>query len=71
MIDENKTRITITIGKEVLEKLEKYCIRLGITKSAYIAYIVATTLDTQEQLMQGVTSGMVDAATTTDMQVMR
>lgn len=64
MIDENKTRITITIGKEVLEKLENYCIRLGITKSAYISYIVATTLDTQEQLMQGVTHGMVGAATT-------
>ena len=64
MISKNKVRFTVTIGKEINEKLEAYCYRTGMSKSAYIAYLVATTLDTQEQLMQGVTRGMVGAATT-------
>lgn len=60
-VAEDKTRVMVTLGNDVLERLEAYCKRLGISKSAYISYTVATALDTQEQLVSGVTAGMVGA----------
>lgn len=59
---EKKASINITIDSGVLERLDAYCKRIGLSRSAYISYMVATSLDSQEQLMGGITNGMVNAA---------
>lgn len=50
-VAEDKTRIAITIGKGVLERLDEYCRRTGMSRSQYIAYCVAHQLDSETQVM--------------------
>lgn len=65
MIADNKRRVMVTLSDELLERLEEYCNRIGITKSAYIAYTVATSLDTQQQLVGGISALMARSVTAT------
>jgi metal-responsive CopG/Arc/MetJ family transcriptional regulator len=57
-IAENKTRVAITIDKGVLERLDAYCARSGMSRSQYISYCVAHQLEAEER----VTSGVMDMA---------
>ena len=50
-IPENKTRITITVGRGVLEKLDGYCEETGLTRSAAIGSIVAEHLSGRDRVM--------------------
>lgn len=61
-ISDNKSRVMVTFNNELLGKLDDYCERIGISRSAFISYTVATALETQSQLVAGVTSGLVGAA---------
>lgn len=55
---EGKTRVQVTLGNEVLEKLDEFCRRTGMSRSSYISYIVATTLDQYENLSQAAADGL-------------
>ena len=57
-IADNKSRVTITIDKGVLDRLDTYCERTGMSRSQYISYCVAHQLDVEERM----TSGVMDAA---------
>ena len=50
-IPEDKTRVGITMGNDLLARLDAYCDRTGMTRSGYIAYAVAHQLDTETQTM--------------------
>lgn len=50
-IPENKTRITITLGKGVLANLDEYCDETGLTRSAAIGSMVAEQLSTRKRLV--------------------
>ena len=62
-IADNKARITITLGRGVLERLDAYCERSGMSRSAYISYCVAYQLDAQNQITDGVVSATRDVLT--------
>lgn len=55
---EKKTRINITIDEGVLERLDAQCKRMGMSRSAYITYTVAASLDSTNQILSGVTALM-------------
>lgn len=48
---ENKTRITITLGRRVLEKLDDYCDETGLTRSAAISTMIAAQLASRREIM--------------------
>ena len=54
-IAEGKSRVTITLGNELLGKLDDYLRTTGMSRSSYISYVVATQLYQQERLTDGVT----------------
>lgn len=56
-ISEDKTRVTITLGNALLEKIDEYCANTSQTRSGYIASVVGRDLYTQSQTM-----GQVSAA---------
>lgn len=53
-IADNKTRVAITIDKGVLERLDAYCKRSGMSRSQYISYCVAHQLELEERATNGV-----------------
>lgn len=53
-IADTKTRVAITIDKGVLERLDEYCQRSGMSRSQYISYCVAHQLEVEERLTNGV-----------------
>lgn len=57
-VAENKTRVAITIDRNVLERLDAYCARSGMSRSQYISYCVAHQLEVEERM----TSGVMDMA---------
>lgn len=57
-IADTKSRVAITIDKGVLERLDEYCQRSGMSRSQYISYCVAHQLEVEERL----TSGVMDMA---------
>lgn len=59
-IADNKARITITLGKGVLDRLDAYCERSGMSRSQYISYCVAHQLDTENQAMDTVMGAVSD-----------
>ena len=62
-ISSDKTRISVTIGNDLLENLDAYCKRTGLTRSAYISYVVASSLDASSQLVSRVASIASDKLT--------
>lgn len=50
-IPEDKARVAITLGKPLLARLDAYCERTGMTRSAYVTYALAHQLDTENQTM--------------------
>jgi len=59
-IAESKTRVAITIDNGVLERLDAYCKRSGMSRSQYISYCVAHQLDVETQAMSNLTGVMRD-----------
>lgn len=57
-IADTKTRVAITIDKGVLQRLDEYCQRSGMSRSQYISYCVAHQLDLENR----VTGGVLDMA---------
>lgn len=57
-IADSKSRVAITIDKGVLERLDAYCKRSGMTRSQYISYCVAHQLEVEDRM----TSGVMDMA---------
>lgn len=53
-IARNKERVTITIDKGVLSRLDAYCERSGMSRSQYVSYCVAHQLDSEQQIADGV-----------------
>lgn len=58
---EGCTRITITLGNNVLEKLDAYCEQSGLSRSAVIGDIVGTNLGVMEKLTSSVSQELVSA----------
>lgn len=58
---EGKTRITITLGDGVLEKLDAYCEQSGLSRSAVIGDIVGSQLGAFEKITQSVSEELVSA----------
>lgn len=61
-IAEGKKRVQVTFGDEVLEKLDAFCKETGMTRSSYITYIVATSLQQYEKLSNAAADGIKQAA---------
>ena len=57
-IADSKSRVAITIDKGVLERLDAYCARSGMSRSQYISYCVAHQLEVEDRM----TSGVMDMA---------
>ena len=62
MISENKTRVQVTLGNELLGKLDEFCRRTGMTRSSYISYIVATSLDQYDKMSRAAAEGVQQLA---------
>lgn len=50
-VNDNKTRIQISIANELLEKINAYCVVAGISKSAYLSMLAARDLDDTERYL--------------------
>lgn len=57
-IADSKSRIAITLDKGVLERLDAYCKRSGMSRSQYISYCVAHQLEVEDRMA----NGMIDVA---------
>ena len=60
---EGKKRVQITLGDELLEKLDEFCSHTGMSRSAFIASCVAERLDTQRRVYEMLSkslSGIID-----------
>lgn len=44
-------RLQLQLPDAVMDRLQAYCDRCGMTKQSFVAYLISTTLDTQEQLL--------------------
>lgn len=60
-VKDGKTRITITLGDAVLEKLDAYCEMSGLSRSAVIGDIVGTNLGVMEKMTKSVTDNLAEA----------
>ena len=49
---KGKTRLQITLSDELLAKMDAYCKRLGVSRSNYVAMLVAQNLDTMSRMME-------------------
>lgn len=52
MVADGKKRVQITFSEAVLDRLDAFCEETGMTRSTYISYIVATSLDQYRNLSQ-------------------
>lgn len=53
-VADSKTRVAITIDRAVLDRLDAYCKRSGMSRSQYISYCVAHQLEVEERMTNGV-----------------
>lgn len=47
-----KTRMSIMLPTELMEKLETYCNSIGMTRQSFVAYLIGTTLETKDALIK-------------------
>lgn len=57
-IPEDKMRVGITLSKALVARLDAYCERTGMTRSAFISYALSHQLDTEAQAMSYVQSAI-------------
>lgn len=60
-----KTRVQVTFGNDVLDRLDKFCKETGMTRSSYITYITATSLQQYDNLSRAAADGVKQAAIST------
>lgn len=58
MVPEGKSRITVTLGNRVIEKLDEYCEMTGLTRSAAVGSIVAGALVLERPVLDLYRGGM-------------
>jgi metal-responsive CopG/Arc/MetJ family transcriptional regulator len=54
-----KSRIQVTISPELLARLDAYCKRIGVSRSAYIQIVLGQNLDGLERMYANVSDGIV------------
>ena len=54
-----KSRIQVTISPELLARLDAYCKRIGVSRSAYIQIFLGQNLDGLERMYANVSDGIV------------
>lgn len=59
---EGKKRIQVTFSEALIERLDAYCERTGMSRSAYITYAVASTLDSYEALQHTTVKALAEQA---------
>lgn len=62
--EEMTRKIQLSLPEEVFDRLTAYCDRTGMTKQSFIAYLVSSSLDAQEQLMAAAKLSLIEAAAT-------
>lgn len=50
-LPEGKTRVQITLGDELLAKMDEFCAQSGLSRSAYIATLVSNDLWAKTSVM--------------------
>lgn len=45
----DRARIQVTFSPALLERIDAYCSRIGVTRSAWIQIVLAETLDRRER----------------------
>lgn len=55
---DGRKRIQITLGEKTLENLEAYCERSGMSRSSYIEYVIASSLDTATEMKRNIEAAM-------------
>lgn len=53
-----RERIQVSISPQLLERLDAYCSRIGVSRSAFIQTTLGQTLDQIERLSAGVVEGL-------------
>lgn len=61
-VKEGRTRVQVTFGDEVLARLDSFCERTGMSRSSYITYIIATSLEQYENLSKAAIEGIQSAS---------
>lgn len=59
---KGKKRIQITLSEKLLGRLDEYCERTGISRSAYISYVVGSSIDTSDALRAATASELAKQA---------
>ena len=55
---DGRKRIQITLGEKTLQNLESYCERSGMSRSSYIEYVIASSLDTATEMKRNIEAAM-------------
>lgn len=57
-----RKRLQITLGERTVERLDEYCANTGMSRSAYIEYVIASGLDSAMQMQAAVNAALVAKA---------
>lgn len=58
---KGKTRVQITFSEKLLDRMDEYCERTGINRSAFVSTCIAERLDSHERVLD-ITSGVLQQA---------
>lgn len=58
---KGKTRVQLTFSEKLLGRMDDYCERTGISRSAFVSTCIAQQLDTHERVLD-VTNGVLQQA---------
>lgn len=50
-VADGKTRVQITFSNVLLGRLDEYCERMGLSRSAFVTWAVAMNLDTYQKAL--------------------
>lgn len=54
----DKVKIQFTVSRELLEKLDAYCEKYSMSRQSYLGYLIGTSLETHEQLLEAAKKGI-------------
>lgn len=60
-ISDEKTRVQISLGNDLLAALDDYCAKTGMSRSAYIAFVVSQNIYGTERIYSSVTDALNSA----------
>lgn len=61
---DTNVRLQLTISKKVADRLDSFCETSGMTRSQYVTYILATSLDSYGRLNEAAADSIRAAAKT-------